>query len=169
MLRLLANGVIALFVLWTLAISIAEFLDITVHFPWLTSEADEIPVHRLQSLKIAILLTFAHYGVLHLFGKNTEYLPIHFLSQFLFYLIVSGGIIFYQNKVATLEYGSLFLLIIVWILTLVAAKPLHRNYFKNKWNDSPFSLLAVTSQIVHLKTLKLYSGTYHYRQSVTLY
>ena len=132
MLRVLANGVIALFSLWTLTVSIAEFLSITIHFPWIISEADEIPVHRLQSIRIAILLTFAHYGVLHLFGKNKEYLPIHFLSQFLFYLVISGGMILYQSGVASSEYGILVIMIIIWLLTVVAGQPLNRDYFKNK-------------------------------------
>ena len=132
MLRLLANGVIAFFVLWTLAVAAAEFLGITVHFPWIISGAEEIPMHRLQSLRIAILLTFAHYGVFHLFGKNRQYLPIHFLSQFLFYLVVSGGIILYKSGPAPTEYGILFLFIVVWLLTVVAAKPLNRDYFRKK-------------------------------------
>ena len=132
MLRLIANSVIAFFVLWTLAVSVSEFIGVTIHFPWVIAEVDEIPLHRLQSLRIAILLTFAHYGVLHLFGKNQEYLPIHFLSQFLFYLVVSGGIILYKIEVSVREYGILALFTIVWLLTVIAAKPLIRDYFKNK-------------------------------------
>ena len=132
MLRLVANGVIAFFVLWTLSVSVAEFIGITIHFPWIIGGVDEIPLHRLQSLRIAILLTFAHYGILHLFGKNQEYLPIHFLSQFLFYLVISGGIIMYNVGVSVQEYGILMVFAIVWILTVIAAKPLNRDYFKNK-------------------------------------
>ena len=131
MLRLVANGVIAFFVLWTLSVSVAEFIGVTIHFPWIIASVDEIPLHRLQSLRIAILLTFAHYGLLHLFGKNQEYLPIHFLSQFLFYLVLSGGIIFYKIEVSVREYGILALFTIVWLLTVIAAKPLIRDYFKN--------------------------------------
>ena len=132
MLRLVANGVIAFFVLWTLAVSGAEFIGVTIHFPWIIAGVDEIPLYRLQSLRIAILLTFAHYGVLHLFGKNHEYLPVHFLSQFLFYLVMSGGIILYKIEVPVREYGILVLFTIVWLLTLIVAKPLIRDYFKNK-------------------------------------
>ena len=130
MLRLVANGVIAFFVLWTLAVSGAEFIGVTIHFPWII--ADEIPLYRLHTLRIAILLTFAHYGVLHLFGKNQEYLPVHFLSQFLFYLVMSGGIIFYKNELPVREYWILVLFTIVWLFTVIAAKPLIRHYFKNK-------------------------------------
>ena len=132
MLRIMANGVIAFFVLWTLAVSVAEFIGVTIHFPWVIAGVDEIPLHRLQSLRIAILLTFAHYGVLHLFGKNQEYLPIHFLSQFLCYLVISGGIILYKIEVPVREYGILAIFTIVWFLTAIAAKPLIRDYFKNK-------------------------------------
>ena len=132
MLRLLANAVIAFFVIWTLAVSVAEFIGVTIHFPWVIAGVDEIPLYRLQTLRIAILLTFAHYGVLHLFGKNQEYLPIHFLSQFLFYLVMSGVIIFYKNELPVREYWILVLFTIVWLLTVIAAKPLIRDYFKNK-------------------------------------
>ena len=130
MLRLVANAVIAFFVLWTLAVSGAEFIGVTIHFPWIIT--DEIPLYRLHTLRIAILLTFAHYGVLHLFGKNQEYLPIHFLNQFLFYLVMSGAMIFYKNESPVREYWILVLFTIVWLLTVIAAKPLIRDYFKNK-------------------------------------
>ena len=130
MLRLVANAVIAFFVLWTLAVSVAEFIGVTIHFPWIIT--DEIPLYRLHTLRIAILLTFAHYGALHLFGKNQEYLPIHFLSQFLLYLVMSGAIIFYKNELPVWEYWILVVFTIVWLLTVIAAKPLIRDYFKNK-------------------------------------
>ena len=97
MFKMLANGVIAFVVLWTSVVSIAEFLDVTIRFPWIISGSDEIPLHLLQSLRIAVFLTFAHYGVLHLFGKNREYLPIHFLSHSLLYLVISSGIVFYKT------------------------------------------------------------------------
>ena len=132
MLRLMANGVIAFFVLWTLAVSVAEFIGVTIHFPWVIAKVDEIPLNRLQTIRIAILLTFAHYGVLHLFGKNKEYLPIHFLSQFLFYLVLSGVAILYKIKVPVQEYVVLAVFVIVWLLTVWAATPINRDYFKNK-------------------------------------
>ena len=130
MLRLVANAVIAFFVLWTLAVSVAEFIGVVIHFPWIIN--DEIPLHRLHTLRIAILLTFAHYGVLHLFGKNQEYLPIHFLSQFLFYLVMSGALIFYKNELPVQGYWILAVFTIVWLFTIIAARPLIRDYFKNK-------------------------------------
>ena len=132
MLRLIANGVVAFFVIWTLSVSVAEFFGVTIHFPWVIAGVDEIPLNRLQSLRIAILLTFAHYGALHLIGKNKEYLPIHFLSQFLFYLVILSGVILYRGEFHIREYVVLAVFVIVWLLTLWAATPLNRDYFKNK-------------------------------------
>jgi hypothetical protein len=132
MLRLIANSVIAFFVLWTLAVSVAEFFGVTIHFPWVISEVGEIPLNRLQNLRIAILLTFAHYGVLHLIGRNQEYLPINFISQFLLYLVLSGGIILYKSEVPIREYGILAVFAIVWLLTVVASTPINRDFFRNK-------------------------------------
>jgi hypothetical protein len=132
MLRLVSYGVIVIFVVWTLAVSVAEFIGVTIHFPWIIAGIDEIPLHRLQSLRIAIFLTFSHYGMLHLFGKNKEYLPVHFLSQFLFYLVLSGGIIMHKTGVPVREYGILVIFTIVWLLTVLASTPVNRDYFKKK-------------------------------------
>ena len=132
MTRLIANIGIALFVLWTIAVAGAAFLDITIYFPCIISNVEDIPIYRLQSLRIAILLTFAHYGVLHLIGKNGQYLPIHFLSQFLFYLVLAGGIILYVMSMPVEEYVMLLIVSIVWSLCIVASRPLNRDLFRNK-------------------------------------
>ena len=132
MLRFVSYGVIVIFVVWTLAVSVAEFIGVTIHFPWIIAGIDEIPLHRLQSLRIAIFLTFSHYGMLHLFGKNKEYLPVHFLSQFLFYLVLSGWLIMHKTGVPVREYGIFVIFTIVWFLTVLASTPVNRDYFKQK-------------------------------------
>jgi len=132
MLKLTANAFIAIFVIWTISVSISEFLGITISFPWVISGAEEIPINRLQSIRIAILLTFAHYGILHLFGRNKEYLPIHFLIQFLFYLVLSGGIILFKSDVPAKEIYIWLIFVIFWLVCNLASQPLNRNFFRNK-------------------------------------
>ena len=132
MLRLLANALIALFVIWTVTVSVSEFLGITVYFPWVISSAEEIPVNRLQTIRIAILLTFAHYGVYHIFGRNQQYLPIHFLTQYLFYLVLAGGIIVFKSDVPFKEVIIWLFFAVFWLLCTIASKPLNRDYFRNK-------------------------------------
>ena len=132
MVRLIANGVILLFVIWTASISVAAFLNVTIYFPWVISSIEEIPLHRLQIIRISILLTFSHYGILHLAGRNREYPPIEFLTQYLFYLCVAGGTILFNRDVEVLEFGVLTIFIILWLLCVFVSRPLNRDYFKNK-------------------------------------
>lgn len=132
MLKLLANAVIALFVIWTITVSVSEFLGITIYFPWVTSSAEEIPINRLQTIRIAILLTFAHYGVLHILGRNQEYLPIHFLTQYLLYLVLAGGIIVFKSNVPLTELIIWLVFAVFWLVSKIAAQPMNRDYFRNK-------------------------------------
>lgn len=132
MLKLLANTIIALFVIWTITVSASEFLGITIYFPWVTSSAEEIPINRLQTIRIAILLTFAHYGVLHIIGRSQEYLPIHFLTQYLFYLVLTGGVIVFKSNVPLTELIIWLVFFAFWLVCKISAQPLNRHYFRNK-------------------------------------
>ena len=131
MMRLIANAIILLFVVWTASVSIAAFLDITIYFPWVISSIEEIPLHRLQAIRISIFLAFSHYGILHLVRLNRTYFPIDFLNQYLFYLCLSSGIIMYINNITVLqEYVVLAVLILLWLGCIFVSRPLNRGYFK---------------------------------------
>ena len=131
MLRLIANAIILLFVVWTASVSIAAFLDTTIYFPWVVSSIEEIPLHRLQAIRLSIFLTFSHYGVFYLIGINRSYYPIDFLSQYLFYLCLSGGLILYIKNISVLqEYIILAIFILLWLGCVIVSKPINRGYFK---------------------------------------
>jgi len=78
--RAIANTVVALMMIWALGVSFLAFLDITIHWPWIITEADAeaIPYHRLQTVRIGLLLTFSYYGLLHLLGKAKNFIPCIF-------------------------------------------------------------------------------------------
>ena len=84
-----------------------SFLDITIHFPWVISDADPISFHRLRAMRIGVILTFSYYGFLHLMGKSQEFYPLHFLTTYLFYMLLSGLIIFYRRDVLVQDWGTL--------------------------------------------------------------
>ena len=130
--RTIANGVIGLLVIWALSVSCLAFLDITIHFPWVISFSEGIPFHRLQAIRIGIFLTFSYYGVLHLIGKSQEFYPLHFLTTYLFYMLLSGLIIFYRRGVLMQEWSVLLFFGICLILCYVAAKPEVNKYLKYK-------------------------------------
>ncbi len=72
----LLNLLIAFIAIWAIYVSIQAFLGVTIYFPFVTADAEPIPYHRWQSVRIATFLTFAYFGSKHLFSEKREYFPI---------------------------------------------------------------------------------------------
>ena len=130
--RIVANIVIGLLITWALGVSCLAFLDITIHWPWIITETDSeaIPFHRLQAIRIAVMLTFSYYGLLHLIGKSQQFYPLHFLTTYLFYMLLSGLIIFYRRDVLMKDWGPLVFFSVCLILCYVAARPKVSKYLQ---------------------------------------
>ena len=64
MVRIFAQIVTALLVIWTLCIAFSSLSGITIYFPFIISPDGVIPIHRQETVRTAVMLTFAHYGVL---------------------------------------------------------------------------------------------------------
>ena len=135
--KTIANSVIALIMIWALGVSSLAFLDITIHWPWIITETDTeaIPFHRLQTVRIAVMLTFSYYGLLHLIGKSQQFYPLHFLTTYLFYMLLSGLIIFFRRAVLMEDWGVLAFFGICLILCYLAARPEVNKYLKYKTNN----------------------------------
>ena len=127
--RLISNFVVLALVIWTISIAITATIGLTVYFPFVISETGDIPKHREESTRAGIMLTFAYYGVMHLFRRNIQVYPINFLITFLFNTIVAGLYIFYRHKVPIEEYA----VAAFWILCLgifyIASRPMMKDYF----------------------------------------
>ena len=134
--RTIANSVIALLMIWALGVSILAFLDITIHWPWIITETDteSIPFHRLQSVRIGLLLTFSYYGLLHFIGKNQKFYPLHFLTTYLLYMVLSGIIIFYRRDVLMQDWGILGFFSVCLVFCYAAARPEVNKYLKLRAN-----------------------------------
>ena len=134
--RIAANIVIGLLIIWLLGVSGLAFLDITIHWPWIITETDTeaIPFHRLQAMRIGIMLTFSYYGLLHLIGKTQEFYPLHFLTTYLFYMLLSGLIIFYRRDVLMEDWGVLVFFSVCLIFCYIASRPGVNKYLRYKSN-----------------------------------
>ena len=130
MIRIFAQIVTALLVIWTLCIAFSSLSGITIYFPFIISPDGVIPIHRQETVRTAVMLTFAHYGTLHLFRKNTPQLPVNFLITFLFYLVVGGLIIFQRRGVPIEEYYIAVFWTCCLLLLFVASRPLIKDYFR---------------------------------------
>ena len=130
--RVMADSVIVLLMVWALSVSALAFLDITIHFPFVISDSDGIPFHRLQAIRIGVMLTFSYYGLLHLIGKSQALYPLHFLATYLFYMLLSGAIIFYRRGVLMQEWSVLLFFGTCLIFCYLAGRPEASKYLKYK-------------------------------------
>ena len=88
--RRLANILIGLITLWAIYTIVAWLFDVSIMFPFVEVEPDEIPMGRMHAIRLAVIGTFAFYGLMHLLQGSSEVFPIHFLKTFLFFLSILG-------------------------------------------------------------------------------
>ena len=132
MLRIFANTVIIIISIWALAAAVSAMLSATVYFPWILAPSGEIPPHRLDAIRVGVLLTCAYFGFLHIIGKSEKLYPINFLTTFLFFLVVGGTVVFNKYQVPLSEYWLSVFWSFVCLMTYIASRPLVRDYFKKK-------------------------------------
>ena len=132
MLRIFANIVIIVISIWTLAAAASAMRSATVYFPWILAPSGEIPPHRLDAIRVGVLLTCAYFGFLHIIGKSKQLCPINFLTTFLFFLVVGGAVVFNKYQVPLSEYWLSVFWSFVCLMTYIASRPLVRDYFKKK-------------------------------------
>ena len=132
MLRIFANTVIIVISIWAIAAATSAMLSATVYFPWILAPSGEIPPHRLDAIRVGVLLTCAYFGFLHIIGKSMQLYPVNFLTTFLFFLVVGGSVVFYKYKVPLSEYWMSAFFGFVCLMTYIASRPYVRDYFKKR-------------------------------------
>ena len=95
--RIFANVLIGLLSLWAIYSIVSAAFGVFIVFPFRTVDSVGVPDGRLQSIRLAVLATFAFYGIMHLVQGSKEVYPIHFLKTFLFFL-GSMGALFWNSK-----------------------------------------------------------------------
>ena len=60
--RRLVNILIGLISLWAIFIIVAWLLDLSIIFPYVQVEPEEIPMGRLHAIRLAVIGTFAFMG-----------------------------------------------------------------------------------------------------------
>jgi len=137
MMRRLANILIGLITLWAIYIVVAWLFDLSIMFPYVQVVPEEIPMGRLNAIRLAVIGTFAFYGMMHLLQGSAEVFPIHFLKTFLFFLSIIGLAIAWKSQtggtVVSLQHWALafFWLTVAFVLHF-ASPPRYRRYFRKK-------------------------------------
>ena len=129
MARTLAKLIIGLLSLWALVSVVAEIMGVTIYFPFNVVERQEIPYHRVASVRLAVFLTFAYFGFRYLFFQSEKLFPIQFLDIYIKTLTLCGFFVFYTSKVEIREYYFVFFFFIVSIILHFASRNKIRSYF----------------------------------------
>ena len=129
MARKLAKIIIGLLSLWALASVIAEIIGITIYFPLNVVERQEIPYHRVASVRLSVFLTFAYFGFRYLFFQSEKLFPIQFLDIYLKSLTICGFFVFYTSQVEIREYYFVLFFFVVSIILHFASRNKIRSYF----------------------------------------
>ena len=129
MTRLLSKILISLLTLWAVSAFIAEIMGVTIFFPFNIAERQEIPYHRLSSLRLSIMLTFAYFGFRYLFLQTDKLYPIQFLDIYIKSLTISGLFVFYSMNVEIREYYFVFFFFVVSVILHFASRRKIRSYF----------------------------------------
>ena len=129
MARKLAKIIIGLLSLWALASVIAEIMGVTIFFPLNVVEKQEIPYHRVASVRLSVFLTFAYFGFRYLFFQSEKLFPIQFLDIYIKSLTICGFFVFYTTQVEIREYYFVLFFFIVSIILHFASRNKIRSYF----------------------------------------
>lgn len=129
MTRLLSKIIISLLTLWAVSAFIAEIMGVTIFFPFNIVERQEIPYHRLSSLRLSIMLTFAYFGFRYLFLQTDKLYPIQFLDIYIKSLAISSLFVFYSMNVELREYYFVFFFLVVSVILHFASRRKIRSYF----------------------------------------
>ena len=129
MARTLAKIVVGLLSLWAVCSVIAELMGVTIYFPFNIIEKQEIPIHRITSDRLSVLLTFAYFGFRYLFFQSEKLYPIQFLEIYIKSFTVCCLFIFYTSQVEFREYYFVFFMFIVSLILHFASRKKIRSYF----------------------------------------
>ena len=129
MARILSKLIVGLLALWATFFIIAELMGITIYFPFNIVEKQEIPYHRIQSIRLSVFLTFIYFGVRYIFFQSEKLYPIQFLDIYIKSLTLSAFFVFYSMNVSFREYYFVFFFFVVSIILHFSSKKRIRSLF----------------------------------------
>ena len=128
----ISNLIIICLSAWAIYASVSVFFGVNLYFPLVNAEEANIPYHRLQIVRVAVLLTFAYFGIVHLLKGSEPLYPIQFLTVYLKMLVLTAMPICVIYNVVISEYFVVLFFLVCAIILHLASKPRYRKYFSTK-------------------------------------
>ena len=130
--RLFAKILVIAMVIWLLSVVICGLLGVSIQFPFTILEEGEIAYHRWQTIRIALFLTVAYYGLQYVLGFTKEVYPINFVKVYIFNMCIVGLALFYRLNVEKEEYLVLAFWLFFLAILNIATTNRYRRLFKKK-------------------------------------
>tara|TARA_Y100000588_G_C13784880_1_gene724061 strand:+ start:221 stop:619 length:399 start_codon:yes stop_codon:yes gene_type:complete len=130
--QLLSKVIIIILTLLGITILVGELFNLHIYFPFNLAKNNEIPYHRMQSIRLSLIVTFVYFGVRYIFWQSIKMYPIQFLNIYLKSLAICSLLVFYSFQVEFGEYYFVIFFFIVAIILHFASRPEIRRYFKYK-------------------------------------
>ena len=130
--QFLSKIIVILLTLLGVVILFGELIDIHIYFPLNLAEKKEIPYHRMQSVRLSVILTFIYFGYRYIFMQSEKIYPIQFLNIYLKSLALCSLLVFYSFQVELKEYYFVLFFFIVAAILHVASRPEIKRYFSHK-------------------------------------
>ena len=128
--RLFAKLLVTAMVIWLLSVVICGLLGISIQFPFTILDEGEIAYHRWQTIRIALFLTVAYYGLQYVVGFTKEVYPINFVKVYIFNMCIVGLALFYRLNVEREEYLVLAFWLFFLAILNIATTNRYRRLFK---------------------------------------
>ena len=129
MLRKIAKLLVFILSLFAIFLGICAVLGIQIYFPFNIAEGGEIPYHRMQSIRVAVFITFTFYGVLYLINSIKEVYPIHFLKVFMISFGITSILFSYQAQEGIREFILAIFYLCCGLVFNLISKPEIKKYF----------------------------------------
>ena len=128
--RILAKLLVAAMVIWLLSVVICGLFGVSIQFPFTIIKEGEIAYHRWQTIRIALFLTVAYYGLQYVLDLTKQVYPINFVKVFIFNMCIVGLALFYRLDVDREEY----LILAFWLLFLAILNIATANRYRRLFN-----------------------------------
>ena len=129
MLRIISKLLVLILTLFAIFLGICAFLGIQIYFPFNVAEGKEIPYHRMQSVRVAVFITFTFYGCLYLINSIKEVFPIHFLKTFMINFGITSLIFSIKGEEGIIEIIIAIFYLMCGLIFYLVSKPEIRKYF----------------------------------------
>ncbi len=129
--RFLSKILITLLTLIGIVILVGELINVHIYFPLNISQNENIPYHRMQSIRLSIILTFIYFGIRYLFWQSLKMYPIQFLNIYLKSLAICSLFVYYTLQLELKEYWFVVFFFVVAIILHFASQKEIRKLFKH--------------------------------------